>query len=941
MFVAGVNGNPIAPLCSGRDAPPAASEYATDGDAIYNKRVYITQIAANGDWLAFHEIHETGANDNQCSGLGLYRSKNQGLTWQPCELVYRRSDFANNSKWVNGLVAFPPLPANATFPNRLIVLFTKSDGATPNQVMNPWETHSDDNGLTWSSPVDLTSSLKKTSGTTAPFGGTNGPWGWFMFGPSQGVIIQNGVNAGMLVAACDHRYSTDQSLTSWVHFSLSNDWGATWSIGGGFDETNGTNDHSNECSIIEIGSSGSIFLNCRIANDVAADGRSNKRGQATVTAAQMLAGGTFPAMAFTSDGTLSLVSHSTNGSLAKLGTDIYLAIANSAASRARTTVYKSTDNGATFPTHRMIFGGYGGYPSLLAIDASTLWLVCEANLNNTDANGDGMTAQQVGLSYKFDTTWFNDPSTYPDIFDFQLNDGPIGELTTAIGAAPIHEWSGQMPQGRGGTAYTWDADGIVSSGTGTGVILTEGISSAPGHGLDPGFENVTYLLEFKLAAGTWPTAIGLFSGSVSGSRVRVTGANATKKLIITFNDGSLSLSKTTSATYNDAAWHRMAIVYQRGTGLSVYFASPGGSFAKDGSTVSDTLNAANPVGGSASPFRLGSDADGTIPCPSGSYFRRFKVVRKALALADLATYMPENETKIAPLTKAGYNPPTNPKLPTFGSETKLALFLPWKAPYGGSDRWGAEAWSAMPPINGTGISSYIDPVNRKLFKHPSASRGSYWDRNADLGLHVRPAYFASAYGAFQAGAADATYDFVQTTGTFTIIVPAICFLSNPGNQMLLDSANGTSANNGFYVMRQTGNGKLNLMIGRGSAGNPRIDVDFNLVLTVGTNYGFAIVGNGGNAAPDLYYWTPSGLRPASITKITAGSSLDNTAGGAATNALTVFSSVGGSSGCNVRCGPILLLNTALANITAVQPYADSICYSRIIPAVHARLRQAA
>jgi sialidase-1 len=104
-------------------------------------------------------------------------------------------------------------------------------------------THSDDDGLTWAPPVEITSTVKQPD------------WTWYATGPGAGLQIERGPHAGRLVVPCDHIEAGTQHRYS--HVIYSDDHGATWTLGGRTPQPG-----VNECEVVEL-SGGRLMLNMR------------------------------------------------------------------------------------------------------------------------------------------------------------------------------------------------------------------------------------------------------------------------------------------------------------------------------------------------------------------------------------------------------------------------------------------------------------------------------------------------------------------------------------------------------------------------------------------------------------------------------------------------------------------------------------------------------
>ena len=105
--------------------------------------------------------------------------------------------------------------------------------------------HSDDHGLTWSVPVEITSSVKRPE------------WTWYATGPCHAIQKAEAPHKGRLVVPANHKRMTPGGrIASNSHLLYSDDRGATWHIGA-VSQPGG-----NESSVAEL-SDGGLMLNMR------------------------------------------------------------------------------------------------------------------------------------------------------------------------------------------------------------------------------------------------------------------------------------------------------------------------------------------------------------------------------------------------------------------------------------------------------------------------------------------------------------------------------------------------------------------------------------------------------------------------------------------------------------------------------------------------------
>lgn len=208
-------------------------------------------------------------------------------------------------------------------------------------------TYSDDDGETWSSLVEITSSIK-------PAGGR-----WLATGPNGFEQLAN----GRLVIPCDY---SDASSNYYNFVAYSDDNGETWAIGATQTSVAGMNE-TTFCQFAD----GTLLFSAR----------DNNGGTRRFTTTSADNGSTFAAD-FAADGGQSTTA--VNGSLCHAGTfndqDVaLLSIPSSTSTRADGTVYATTNNGLNWPAKTMIRSGYFAYSSMVRLDSRTVGILFEYN----------------------------------------------------------------------------------------------------------------------------------------------------------------------------------------------------------------------------------------------------------------------------------------------------------------------------------------------------------------------------------------------------------------------------------------------------------------------------------------------------------------------------------------------------------------------------------
>jgi len=184
----------------------------------YNSyRIPALVTTTKGTLLAFCEGRKHGAADHGDIDIVLKRSTDGGKTWSPLQIV-----FDNNNH-----VAGNPVPIVDQKTGRIFLLSCTSDqheykiyeGKGRRGI---WIQHSDDDGLTWTKPRDISTNIYPTD------------WRWYATGPCSGIQIQQGKHADRLICPANHTAVEDpksQKNIFRTHSIYSDDQGKTWHLG--------------------------------------------------------------------------------------------------------------------------------------------------------------------------------------------------------------------------------------------------------------------------------------------------------------------------------------------------------------------------------------------------------------------------------------------------------------------------------------------------------------------------------------------------------------------------------------------------------------------------------------------------------------------------------------------------------------------------------------
>jgi sialidase-1 len=237
--------------------PPTTSDPGTSGLAYIFKertdgyncyRIPAIIKTKEGSLLAFAEARKLNCKDEGDIDLVVKRSTDGGKTWGEMQVIW---DDADNT-------CGNPAPVIDQRTGKIHLLMTWNLGADHISEINKgssqdtrrvFATASQDDGLTWDKPREITSSVKRPG------------WGWYATGPCHGLQISQGAYAGRLVIPCDY-IEVGAGGRGYSHVIYSDDGGETWQIGGV-----SPRDKANESTVAEL-SDGRLMLNMRSSTSI-------------------------------------------------------------------------------------------------------------------------------------------------------------------------------------------------------------------------------------------------------------------------------------------------------------------------------------------------------------------------------------------------------------------------------------------------------------------------------------------------------------------------------------------------------------------------------------------------------------------------------------------------------------------------------------------------
>ena len=336
-------------------APLFLSGFAGGQDGYHTFRIPALAVTAKGTVLAVCEGRKNSWGDSGDIDLVMKRSTDGGRTWSGLKVIW---DDATNCCGNPCLVV--DTATGAVF---LLSTWNRGDdheGAIiarqSKDTRRVFVLRSDDDGLTWSAPQQITDQVKKPD------------WTWYATGPGSGIRIENGSHKGRLVVPCDHIEAESKKYFS--HVIYSDDHGKSWQLGGTTPQ-----DKVNECEAVEL-TGGKLMLNMRNydrserARQIALsdDGGLTWRDQKhDATLVEPICQGAIERLRWPQDGQPGVVAFSNPAS---------------ANGRVRLTVRASFDDGQTWPKSKLLFDGPGGYSDLAALPDGRIGCLWEGGESN-------------------------------------------------------------------------------------------------------------------------------------------------------------------------------------------------------------------------------------------------------------------------------------------------------------------------------------------------------------------------------------------------------------------------------------------------------------------------------------------------------------------------------------------------------------------------------
>ncbi len=356
---------------------PALVLRATGQDNCDTYRIPGLVTTNTGTLIAVYDNRYNNSKDLQEDiDIGMSRSTDGGQTWEPMKVIMDMGEWGGRPESLNGIgdpcVLYDE--KNATIwvaalwmsgaTEKDMLWWASKPGMSPTETGQFMLTKSTDDGLTWTSPVNITSQIKDSE------------WQLLLQGPGRGICMKNGTLVFPVQFKKDMGEKALDGGKYTCHSSIiySTDAGENWTIG------SGAKSNTTEAQVAEL-TDGSLMLNMRDDRNRTDKGETNGRAVA-ITRDLGQTWKTHPSS------NAALKEPNCMGSLisANIWLDgqtqkvLFFSNPNSKTERTNMTIKASLDEGQTWPReyHITLNETIGfGYSCLSMIDEDTVGILYE------------------------------------------------------------------------------------------------------------------------------------------------------------------------------------------------------------------------------------------------------------------------------------------------------------------------------------------------------------------------------------------------------------------------------------------------------------------------------------------------------------------------------------------------------------------------------------
>lgn len=329
--------------------------FATGDGGFAQIRIPSLLQTTKGTLLAFAEGRDGTATDQQGNMIILRRSRDQGRSWEKLQVLAAPAGGAYNN----------PCVVQDRKSGRVVLMFQhypaghrEADGALKTGFSGPavvtsWMMSSNDDGVTWTPPRDITAQVKRPTVATT-----------LASGPGTGIQLTKGRHAGRLVMP----FNQGPFYRWQIYAAYSDDGGMTWRTGadapGAMLMVDGKErSQVNEAQCVELGDGSVLMVSRQFAGPKTRRAAVSHDGGQTWSPVHELP---------------QLTDPSCMGSVVRFGGKL-LYSGPDAKDRRNGTVWTSTDDGKTWPTKRVIEPGEFAYSVLADLGHGKLGCLYETD----------------------------------------------------------------------------------------------------------------------------------------------------------------------------------------------------------------------------------------------------------------------------------------------------------------------------------------------------------------------------------------------------------------------------------------------------------------------------------------------------------------------------------------------------------------------------------
>lgn len=323
-------------------------------DGVNTYRIPGIVQTGKGTLIAVYDIRYNNNRDLPANiDIGMSRSVDSGRSWQPMKVIMDMGGPADTSGIGDPSVLYDPVTRKlwvaALWAKGNHAIFGSIGGLSPDSTGQFILVSSDDDGISWSAPINITAQIKEPA------------WRIVLQGPGKGITMQN----GRMVFPAQYWDANGMPYSTIVY---SDDHGQTWK-----GKISGPRSNTTESQVVET-APGALMLNMR-------DNRGGYRGVATTTNM----GGTWTEHASSYNALAdpvcmgSIIKAKVNAHGRKMDV-LFFSNPATASGRYNMTIKASLDMGQTWlPANQLLIDERicYGYSCLTQIDENTIGLLYE------------------------------------------------------------------------------------------------------------------------------------------------------------------------------------------------------------------------------------------------------------------------------------------------------------------------------------------------------------------------------------------------------------------------------------------------------------------------------------------------------------------------------------------------------------------------------------